>query len=56
MKGYIEAFITMYLALFSVFLQEILNKSGTDMNAVEAEPENLLKIFIKITYDNFTEH
>ena len=56
MKGYIEAFITMYLALFSKFLQEVLNKSGIDMNVVEAELESLLKIFIKIAYDNFAEH
>ena len=38
----------MYLALFSKFLQEALNDSGIDLNDIETELENLLKMFIEI--------
>ena len=56
MKRCIEAYVTMYLALFSKFLQDALNDSGIDLNAITTELESLLKIFIETPYDNFTEH
>ena len=56
MKRCIEAYVTIYLALFSKFLQDALNDSGIDLNAITTELESLLKIFIETPYDNFTEH
>ena len=56
MKRCIEAYVTMYLALFSKFLQDALNDSGIDLNAITTELESLLKISIEAPYDNFTEH
>ena len=46
-KRCIEAYVTMYLALFSNFLQDALNDSSIDLNANTTELESLLKIFIE---------
>ena len=51
-----RSYVTMYLALFSKFLQEALHDSGIDLNAITTDLESLLKIFIETPYDNFTEN
>ena len=56
MKRCIETYVAIYLVLFSKFLQDALNDSGIDLNAITTELESLLKIFIETPHDNFREH